>query len=206
MAVLLDRAVFIREQFRALPGPARVLVVALASGSAIIVFTVLLWLASWWAESARQVEALEPRVAHILGFLESEEQVKATLSQRDEMLSQAVFPDSGDSGRGGAVLQERVRNLSAEAGLTVIGSEVLEPESLEDTIKLRLGTKVAGPPGALVEFFRLLNEARPFLFVSTVEVDAPRQLPRSVSGPGQSGEANLLAQVTVHTYQMAPRR
>ena len=206
MKLLVDRAELIREQFMALPHPARALVAAVLSGTAIVVLVVLLWLASWWAESVQQVETLEPRVAQILGFLESEEQVQAALSRRDAMLSEAVFPDSGDSGRGGAVFQERVRNLSAEAGLTVIGSEVLESEPRDDIIKLRLGTKVAGPPGALVEFFRRITEARPFLFVSAVEVNAQRQLPRRARGPEQSGEANLMAEITLHAYQMAPRQ
>ena len=203
---VLDRATAVKNHFMALPLPARVLAGSALAGAALLVISGVVWIGSWWVTSAQQVDTLEPRVAQILGFIESEQRVESALSQREALLMTMVFPDSGASGRGGAVLQERVRNLSAEAGLTVIGSEVLEPEALEDTIKLKLGTKVAGSPRALIEFFRRLNEERPFLFVTAFTVNAQRQLPQGVAGRGQSAEANLLMDIRVYAYQMAPEQ
>lgn len=203
---VLDRATAVRDHFMALPLPARALAGSVFAGAALIVISGVAWLGTWWVASAQQVDTLEPRVAQILGFIESQQKVESALSQREKLLLTMVFPDSGSSGRGGAVLQERVRNLSAEAGLTVIGSEVLEPEVLEDRVKLKLGTKVAGPPGALIEFFRRLNEERPFLFVTAFTVNAQRQLPQGAAGRGQSAEANLSVDIAVHAYQVAPQR
>lgn len=202
---LLVRATIIRGHFMALPPPARFLAGSLFGGTVLLIISVVVWLVSGWVGSSQQVDALEPRVAQILGFLESEQKLDSALSQREALLLTMVFPDSGTSGRGGAVLQQRVRNLSAEAGLTVIGSEVLEPELLDDVIKLRLATKVAGPPEALLEFFRRINEARPFLFVDAVTVNGERQLPRSARG-AVSAQANVLADVTLYAYQMVPQR
>ena len=203
---VLDRATAVRDHFMALPLPARALAGSVLAGAALLVISGVAWMGSWWVASAQQVDTLEPRVAQILGFIESEQRVESALSQREALLLTMVFPDSGESGRGGAVLQERVRNLSAEAGLTVIGSEVLEPEVLEDSVKLKLSAKVAGTPRALIEFFRRLNEERPFLFVTAFTVNAQRPLPRGGAGRVQSSEANLLVDIRVHAYQMAPQR
>lgn len=205
MRVLLKRATAVWDDFIALPVPARALMGSLLGGAMLLCLCGVFWLGSWWAASAQQVDTLEPRVAQILGFIESQQRVESALSQREALLLTMVFPDSGASGRGGAVLQERVRNLSAEAGLTVIGSEVLEPEVLEDILKLKFGTKVAGPPRALIEFFRRLNEERPLLFVTSFTVDAQRQLPRGAAGGVQGSEANLMVDISVHAYQMAPQ-
>lgn len=203
---ILNRATAVRDHFMALPLPARAFAGSALAGAALLVFAGVLWLGSWWVASAQQVDTLEPRVAQIMGFIESEQRVESALSQREALLLTMVFPDSGESGRGGAVLQERVRNLSAEAGLTVIGSEVLEPEVLEDSVKLKLSAKVAGTPRALIEFFRRLNEERPFLFVTAFTVNAQRPLPPGATGRGQSSEANLLVDISVHAYQMGPQR
>ena len=114
-----------------------------------------------------------------------------SLDERNRLLSEMALPSSGDSGRGGAVLQERVRSLSSQAGLTVIGSEVREPTDLEDLIRLSVNAKLAGEPDALMNFFQSLDEQRPFLFVDSLSLTAQRNVPgsRARGAPGQ--EANV---------------
>ena len=201
--VIIDRINQVRDHFMALPPAARALAGAVSGVLVLCLLSALTWFGSVWVASAQQIDALEPRVAQILGFIESEQKLLSTLAERDALLLKMVLPDSGESGRGGAVLQERVRNLSADAGLTVIGSEVLEPEETEDITKLTLSTKVAGPPEALINFFRQLDQERPFLFVSSFVVNAPRQIPRSARRGGQSSAPALTVDINVYAYQMA---
>ena len=65
----------------ALPLPARAFAGSVLGGAALLVFAGVLWLGSWWVASAQQVDTLEPRVAQIMGFIESEQRVESALSQ-----------------------------------------------------------------------------------------------------------------------------
>ena len=192
------------DRFKSMPQPAQWLLGILAGVAATAIATIFLLMMGWWSNTSNTVERLEPRVAQILGFLESDLDIKVTLDERKRLLSEMALPSSGDSGRGGAVLQERVRSLSSQAGLTVIGSEVREPADLEDLIRLSVNAKLAGEPDALTSFFQSLVEQRPFLFVDSLSLTAQRNVARSRAGGASGQEANLLLDVEIYAYQEAP--
>ena len=204
MRAILKQLEWARAQFIGLPHPARVMCGAALATTAILLAFVFVWLLSWWLATASQTNKLEPRIAQILGFVESEERVFTALAERNDLLLKMALPDTGDSGRGGAVLQERVRDLSTDSGLTVIGSEVLEPQALDNVIKLRLSAKVTGPPEAVTAFFLLLDEARPFLFVDSFTISAKARVPRSARRGGAAADESLMLDLALYAYQMVP--
>ena len=61
-------------------------------------------------------------------------------------LSELAIEDTGDTGRGGALLQQQLRQLASEAGLTVVGSEVKEPEALDALSQIECDLAVNGRP------------------------------------------------------------
>jgi hypothetical protein len=100
------------------------------------------------------------------------------------------------------LLQQEIRKLAASSALTVIGSEVREPELLEDLAMLRVNVKVAGLPENVTQFFQSLNAYRPFLFVSTLSIN-PQQRQLNILRSGRETYDNtLLLQLDVYAYQL----
>lgn len=135
--------------------------------------------------------------------MNARDEIVEALEARSEVLANAAFLDSGDSGRGGALLQQEIRELADSNALTIIGSEVREPELLEDLAKLRVNFKVAGLPENVTRFFQSLNAYRPFLFVSTVSINPQQRQLNVLRAPGRESYDNtLLLQLDVYAYQL----
>ena len=191
-----------RDAFWRLPSPAKIVIGVSIGSAALILVTVILRLALWWGSSGQATVKLEPRIAQMLGYLNAREEIAGALEARSEVLASAAFLDSGDSGRGGALLQQEIRKLAASSALTVIGSEVREPELLEDLAMLRVNVKVAGLPENVTQFFQSLNAYRPFLFVSTLSIN-PQQRQLNILRSGRETYDNtLLLQLDVYAYQL----
>ena len=75
------------------------------------------------------------------------------MAEVDIALSELAIEDTGDTGRGGALLQQQLRQLAGEVGLTVVGSEVKEPEALEALVKLNATLQLTGGPTISTNFF-----------------------------------------------------
>ena len=191
-----------RDAFWRLPLPAKIVIGVSIGSAALVLLTVILRLALWWGSSGQATAKLEPRIAQMLGYLNAREEIAGALEARSEVLASAAFLDSGDSGRGGALLQQEIRKLAASSALTVIGSEVREPELLEDLAMLRVNVKVAGLPENVTRFFQSLNAYRPFLFISTLSIN-PQQRQLNVLRSGRETYDNtLLLQLDVYAYQL----
>ena len=196
----------LRDDFLGFPGPARAILAAIIGAVGLIMVVVLFRLLFWWGSSVQISTRLEPRIGQTLGFLEAEEQVAQALGERNGMLEQLAFPNTGDSGRGGALLQQEIRRLSAQNDLTVIGSEVQEPETLEDLLKLKVNVRVAGHPANVTRFFQSLSAFRPVLFVSGLSINPQqRQLVAARSRNREQYDNTLIVQLDVYAYQVGVR-
>ena len=193
----------LRDAFWHLPSPARI-VLGISMGSAILILlAVVLRLALWWGSTGQATARLEPRIAQMLGFLNAREEIAAALQARTELLTNVAFLDSGGSGRGGALLQQEIRKLAASNALTVIGSEVREPELLDDLAKLRVNVKVTGLPKNISRFFQTLDAYRPFLFVSTLSINPQQRQLNVVRSPERETYNNTLSmQLDIYAYQL----
>ena len=200
---LMGKFYSVRDAFWRLPLPAKIVIGVSIGSAALIILTVIFRLALWWGSSVQATAKLEPRIAQMLGYLNAREEIAGALEARSEVLANAAFLDSGDSGRGGALLQQEIRKLAASSALTVIGSEVLEPELMEDLAMLRVNVKVAGLPENATQFFQSLNAYRPFLFVSTLSINPQqRQLNILRSAARETYDNTLLMQLDVYAYQL----
>jgi Tfp pilus assembly protein PilO len=124
------------------------------------------------------------------------------LESRTNVLTNLALADSGGSGRGGALLQQEIRKLAANNGLTIIGSEVQEPEILEDVDKLRVNVKATGLPENVARFFQSLNAYRPFLFISTFSINPRQRQLNTLRSPGVIYDNALSIQLDVYAYQL----
>ena len=95
-----------REEVLALPTPARTLLITVVAVASIGVLLLMVRLIAWWVESSVETARLEPRIAQIVGYLESEQRIDAALTAYGDMLDELAFPDSGESGMGGARLSK----------------------------------------------------------------------------------------------------
>jgi len=196
----------LRDSFLSFPVPARVMLGTILGAITLITLVVVFRLLFWWGSSGQISARLEPRIGQTLGFLEAEAQVAQALGERNALLEQLAFPNTGDSGRGGALLQQEIRKLSAQNDLTVIGSEVQEPEVLENLQKLKVNVRVAGHPTNVTRFFQSLNAFRPALFVSGLSINPQqRQLVAARSRNREQYDNTLIVQLDVYAYQMGER-
>jgi len=200
---LIERFHSVRDAFWGLPSPARLVLGVVLGSAVLILLAVVLRLAIWWGSAGQATARLEPRIAQMLGFLNARQEISNALESRTNLLTSLALADSGDSGRGGALLQQEIRKLAANNGLTIIGSEVQEPEILEDVDKLRVNVKATGLPENVARFFQSLNAYRPFLFVSTFSINPRQRQLNTLRSPGRETYDNALSiQLDVYAYQL----
>ena len=200
---LIERFQSVRDAFWGLPSPARLVLGVVLGLTALILLAVVLRLAIWWGSAGQATARLEPRIAQMLGFLNARQEISNALEARTNLLTSLAIADSGDSGRGGALLQQEIRKLAASNGLTIIGSEVQEPELLEDVDKLRVNVRARGLPENVARFFQSLSAYRPFLFVSTLSINPNRRQLNTVRSPERETYDNTLSiQLDIYAYQL----
>lgn len=193
----------IRDAFWRLPSPAKLVLGVVLGSAALILITVVLRLAIWWGSAGQATARLEPRIAQTLGFLDARQEIASALETRTNLLTSLALADSGGSGRGGALLQQEIRKLAASNGLTIIGSEVQEPEPLEDVAKLRVNVKATGLPENVARFFQSLSGYRPLLFVSNFSINPNQRQLNILRSPGRETYDNALSiQLDVYAYQL----
>ena len=193
----------IRDAFWRLPSPAKLVLGVVLGSAALILITVVLRLAIWWGSAGQATARLEPRIAQTLGFLDARQEIVRALETRTNLLTSLALADSGGSGRGGALLQQEIRKLAASNGLTIIGSEVQEPEPLEDVAKLRVNVKATGLPENVARFFQSLSGYRPLLFVSNFSINPNQRQLNILRSPGRETYDNALSiQLDVYAYQL----
>ena len=200
---LRDRFGNAYNAFLAQPLPARTVVSTVAIAVTVSVLLVFGRLTFWWMDTASETAKLEPRIARMLGFMEAKASIGEAVAQREGILGSIAFPDTGDSGRGGALLQQEIRKLASSSGLTVIGSEVRDPEALEDLDRLRVNVRVSGQPGDVEAFLASLDMYRPLVFVSSLSINPQQRQVLSARNPQRERYDNrLIMEFDVHAYQI----
>jgi hypothetical protein len=150
------------------------------------------------------ISATKPRISRLLGYIEAAPSITTTLLEVDSALSQLAIEDTGDTGRGGALLQQQLRQLAGEAGLTVVGSEVKEPEALDALVKLNATLQLTGGPDDLDAFFEGLYFADPALFPEGMKIEAMRRINRRRHPSTLSGtEDHVMATVDIAAFRLS---
>ena len=194
----------IRAALAQLPVQARSVVI----GALLIVTTLTLLALSnifgWWISHVADISATKPRISRLLGYIDAAPRINATLAEVDIVLAELAIEDTGDTGRGGALLQQQLRQLAGEVGLTVVGSEVKEPEALEALVKLNATLQLTGGPDDLDEFFQRLYRASPALFPEAMKIEALRRINRRRQPSALVGtEDHVSAQIDVAAFRLS---
>lgn len=191
-----------RDEVLALPAPGRAVLMTVAVATLIGVLLLMTRLIVWWVESSAETARLEPRIAQIVGYLESEQRIDSALNAYGQMLGELAFPDSGESGIGGARLQQQLRQMSTQNGLTLVGTEVRQPDNQDTLLRLGVNMRVAGPPENVIRFLETIQQYRPLLFISSLSLSAQRGQRRAP----ETEQDNLKLQLDVHAYQLVEAR
>ena len=187
-----------------LPVQARSLLYLVGASAILITLIALVNILGWWVSNASEINSTKPRVSRLLGYIEASPQIDITLARVNEALSQVAIEDTGDTGRGGALLQQRLRQLATEAGLTVVGSEVKEPETLDALVKLNASLQVTGGPEDLDEFFQRVYRASPALFPESMRIEALRRLNRRRQPSTVVGtEDHVSGRIDISAYRLS---
>ena len=203
-ASLLEQGVRLRKALVQLPVQARS--VLIGGGLVVMVLTLLALgnIFGWWMSNVSEISATKPRISRLLGYIEAAPRITDALADVNVALSELAIEDTGDSGRGGALLQQQLRQLASEAGLTVVGSEVKEPEALDALVKLNATLELTGGPDDFDAFLERLYLGVPALFPEGMKIEAMRRInrrrnPRTLSGT----EDHVMAKVDVAAFRLS---
>jgi hypothetical protein len=203
-ASLLEQGVRLRKALVQLPVQARS--VLIGAGLVVMVLTLLALgnIFGWWMSNVSEISATKPRISRLLGYIEAAPRITDALADVNVALSELAIEDTGDSGRGGALLQQQLRQLASEAGLTVVGSEVKEPGALDALVKLNATLELTGGPDDFDAFLERLYLGVPALFPEGMKIEAMRRInrrrnPRTLSGT----EDHVMAKVDVAAFRLS---
>ena len=203
-ASLLEQGVRLRKALVQLPVQARS--VLIGAGVVVMVLTLLALgnIFGWWMSNVSEISDTKPRISRLLGYIEAAPRITDALADVNVALSELAIEDTGDSGRGGALLQQQLRQLASEAGLTVVGSEVKEPEALDALVKLNATLELTGGPDDFDAFLERLYLGVPALFPEGMKIEAMRRInrrrnPRTLSGT----EDHVMAKVDVAAFRLS---
>jgi len=186
-----------------LPMQARSIVYAVGSILTLATLLVVSNVLGWWLDTLSEIGSTKPRISRLLGYIEAAPQIESATAGVERALAQVAIEDTGDTGRGGALLQQQLRQLAGEVGLTVVGSEVKEPVQLEALVKLNATLQVTGGPADFDEFFQRLYLASPALFPEGMQAEALRRVNRRLRNPRAGTEDHLSARVDVAAYRLS---
>ena len=197
------RLLTIQSSTAKLPLQARSIVYGAAAVFVVVTLLALSNLLGWWLSSFSDISATKPRISRLLGYIDAAPQIESATAEVELALTQVAIEDTGDTGRGGALLQQQLRQLAGAAGLTVVGSEVKEPAQLEALVKLNATLQVTGGPDDFDAFFQLLYRASPALLPEGMQAEALRRINRRLRNPDAATADHLSARIDVAAYRLS---
>lgn len=116
------------------------------------------------------IDRLSPRIARLQGLIDNQAALSVSAEQADRLMVDLVYPVTEDRAAVAARLQQNIRQLLDEAGLSVSNSQVLPVREVElfDYIGLKL--TVTGNVDSLDAGLATLLSHRPLLLVESLEI------------------------------------
>ena len=143
------------------------------------------------AEYQREIDRLEPRIARLRGLVGSEAGLGSAAIQLDARLQGLVYPASQEPATVSAALQKNVREIAAEAGLTVSDSQVLKVVEEEGFERIGVKLTVSGSVAALETALQDLTTYVPLLLVESIEVFPDMRSRKRDAPPAQQVTASM---------------
>ena len=139
----------------------------------------------------REIDRLEPRIARLRGLVESERVLGQSSEKLATRVGDLVYPVSDDNAGVSAALQNSVREIATDAGLTVSNSQVLKAKEEEGFERIGLKLTVSGDIAALNAALLDLSTYTPLLLVESIEIWPDRRSGRKEEAPDQTLTATL---------------
>lgn len=158
-----------------------------AGFASILVLACIVYFLSMRQEFVREIESIEPRTARLLGILESAGKLEAASAAAQARLRDLAFPSGRDSATVAASLQQNVRELMNDAGISVTGSQILATRSADGYDRLTLDITGEGNIEALDNTLAELELMRPLVFVESLKIK-PVRMRRGSAQTAPEGE------------------
>lgn len=153
-----------------LPSHARAVAALVLAALVLFCVLVVVELGTWFWQSHQRIGELEPRIARLLGYEQSTEQLRASEEQVKRQFEGLVFPAESDSGSVGAAVQQDVQRVLEGAGMSVINREVVD-RAVQDTLEvIRVRISATGSMEALDQVLVDLGNSRPLLIIQSLEI------------------------------------
>ena len=171
-----------RIWFEQLPTEARGVIGAALSFVVILVMAFLLEVSASLLDSLQQSGRHEPRIARMLGYEATAQELQAAAQEFSRTLDGLAYPAADDANATGARLQQTLRGFAEESGLTVVGSQLavstakdIDDQENEVDLFEQLAVELSldGPPIALDAFLVAVSQHSPAL--ATVSIDIRRK-------------------------------
>jgi len=85
------------------------------------------WIYAKHHRAQQQLDDLEPRYARLLGMQAQQDEVRQALQRIATVKARHIYPAENDATQTGNALQQRLRDVLTQAGLSVISSQVRIP-------------------------------------------------------------------------------
>ncbi|GAB2455525.1 MAG: type II secretion system protein GspM [Comamonas sp.] len=121
-----------------------------------------------WAQT--KLAELEPRYARLKGLDMQRDEVEQALQRALRIRSSYVYPASQDAGQTGNAVQQKVRDLLTNAGLTVVSSQVMPAKEEKGFDRIPLSVRAEGELLAVDSALSVISEQLPVILVNDVEV------------------------------------
>jgi general secretion pathway protein M len=121
------------------------------------------------AEDAERIGDLRPRIARLQGLIDNEASLRAAAGEVGERLEALGYPPTQDATAVAASLQAEVRQLLAEADLSVTNSQVLPTRNEDDFDLVGLKVTVKGTLPSLDAALASLAAYRPMLLIESLD-------------------------------------
>ena len=143
----------------------------------LVALLALYWILQFWllrSGFAAEIESIQPRTARLLGIVESFDQLELASNGVGGVLRDLAYTADRDSATTAAAMQQDIRELMVDAGMSVSGSQILPVRKSAGFDRLSLDITAEGNIDELDDAFSRLNELRPLVFVESVNVKPVR--------------------------------
>ncbi|MCB1844095.1 MAG: hypothetical protein KDI09_14120 [Halioglobus sp.] len=153
----------------------------------------------------REIDSITPRTARLLGILESADALDAASSAAESTLRDLAFPPGRDSAAVAASLQQDVREVMTQAGMSVTGSQILATRRGEGYDRITLDISAEGNVDALDESLAALELMRPLVFVESLKIRPVRTRRGAAEASADGGDPRQLnARFQVFALKVQP--
>ena len=141
--------------------------------------------------SQGEINRLKPRIARMIGLMESESQLQASAGQLGSHVLNLVYPPTEGAAGVSASLQKNIREIMADAGLAVSNSRILPLIQEENFDRIGLSLTVSGSLGALDAALLQLEAYTPLVLIESIDIKPKRTRRSSKSKQEQIVTASL---------------